>query len=517
LILLTFEITVSWICMNLLLVVVRTLTRRHSSILKHLPGPKSSNWLWDHVFDVLDEPLAYKVTDWINERPYPEGLMHLFGLFGSEYLIPTSPEALTEVLSHRQYDYEKPSGFKRFTKRFWGHGIVSQEQEEHKANRKTYLPVFNQSNVKRLRPMLTKKSRQFADHISDLCTANDFRNNCNPNSTTVHIAKVVDMVSMDVTGLIALGVDFETILGKNHEIFHAHEVLFESNKEKRSLFTLYNIAPQWILNLIPSATAKEMDQAHDIMTDVCRRTIRQRLDQLEKGEEKDLDFLTNLVKSESFDEEKAIAQIVVIIGAGFESTGGTLAWVIYCLATYQESQQRLREELIHAKDGKGSLEEEDYDRLPMLNAIVMEATRLYPTFTLLLRKAIRDTTICDQVVPKGTFVGMCTRAINCAQHLWGADAEKFKPDRWIDQSDSESPKIEALGGAPASVCMLSFFHGIRSCVGRALALAQMKRQVALLVERFHIERTENSDPRPVGLFATGPPPTLKLRFTELGA
>ncbi|KAH8426343.1 uncharacterized protein LDX57_004086 [Aspergillus melleus] len=323
------------------------------------------------------------------------------------------------------------------------------------------------------------------------------------------------MVSMDATGIIGLGVDFETILGKNHEIFHAHEMLFASSKEKRALFALFNLAPQWLLKFIPSSTAKRMDRAHDIMTNVCRQTIRKRMDQLEKGEDQDLYFLTNLVKSDLFDEEKAIAQIVVILGAGFESTGGTLSWALYCLANYPDVQKMLREELAHAKAGRESLEEEEYDRLSMLNAIVMEATRLYLAFPLLLRKSIRDTTINGQLVPKGTYVGMCTRAINCAHHLWGPDAEKFNPERWIDRSDAQNHRINALGGAPASVCMLSFFHGTKSCVGRALALAQMKRQIAVLVERFLIERTENSDPRPCGLFATRPPSSLQLRFTEL--
>lgn len=199
----------------------------------------------------------------------------------------------------------------------------------------------------------------------------------------------------------------------------------------------------------------------------------------------------------------------------FESTGSTLAWMVHCLANDQDAQMKLREELMHAKNGRSSLDEDEFDQLPMLNAVVMETTRLYPTFSLLLRKAIRDTTINNQVIPKGTFVGMCPHAVNYAHHLWGEDAEKFNPERWIDRSEPQNPKIDALGGAPAAICMLSFFHGTRSCVGRALALAQMKRQAALLVERFHIERTENSDPRPVGVFATGPPASLHLRFTEL--
>lgn len=190
--------------------------------------------------------------------------------------------------------------------------------------------------------------------------------------------------------------------------------------------------------------------------------------------------------------------------------------MVYCLARHSNAQEDLRNELAEFCDGLGDLKaDSEYDKLPVLNAVVMEATRLYPAFTLLFRKAIRDTIIGEQPIRKGTFVGMCPRAINYAHHLWGSDAAKFIPERWIDRSDPGSPKLDPLGGAPASICMLSYSYGTRSCVGRELALAQMKRQIALIVARFNVEPMDDYDPRPFGLFATSPPSNLLVRFTKL--
>ncbi|KAF4766017.1 hypothetical protein HAV15_010434 [Penicillium sp. str.  len=476
----------------------------------------SINWLYDHIFDIFDEPLAFNVTQWINERAYPGGLLHFFGLFGSSYIVPTSAEALTEVLSTRAYDYEKASSFKRYTTRFWGHGLVSQEQEEHKRNRKNYLPVFNQTNIAKLKPILFAKSIQFVDHISELCATDDTKHTAKPNSTVVSITKVTAMVSLDVTGIIALGTDFETILGKNHEIVEAHEMLFSSSKDKRLLFLLYNIAPRWVLDLLRFPVANKMDHAHNILANVCRQILRERVGEPGKSEAQPLDFVENLGRSNLSDETNAIAQLVVIIGGGYESIGSTLAWVVYCLARHSNAQEDLRNELAEFCDGLGDLKaDSEYDKLPVLNAVVMEATRLYPAFTLLFRKAIRDTIIGEQPIRKGTFVGMCPRAINYAHHLWGSDAAKFIPERWIDRSDPGSPKLDPLGGAPASICMLSYSYGTRSCVGRELALAQMKRQIALIVARFNVEPMDDYDPRPFGLFATSPPSNLLVRFTKL--
>lgn len=207
--------------------------------------------------------------------------------------------------------------------------------------------------------------------------------------------------------------------------------------------------------------------------------------------------------------------IQIINGYRYESTGGTLAWVIYCLAAYPEAQEELRKELTTIGVFHESLEGSNYDKLPILNAVIMEATRLYPAFTFLLRKAIRDTMIGDQIIPRGTLVGMCPEAINCAQHLWGPDAANFLPERWIDRSDPACPRPNPLGGASAPICMLSFGYGARSCVGRELALAQMKCQIAMIVQRFHVGLVDDSKPGPSGLFATSPPSDLQIHFTEL--
>lgn len=128
---------------------------------------------------------------------------------------------------------------------------------------------------------------------------------------------------------------------------------------------------------------------------------------------------------------------------------------------------------------------------------------------------MRDTTINRQVIPCNMYVGLCPHAINYATHLWGPDADQFRPSRWIS---SDPSKPDPTGGSPSPICMFSFFYGARSCVGRALSISLMKRQLAVLVARYHLHRVdENYDPSPTGLFATGPPHDLQVKFTPVSA
>ncbi|GLA28502.1 hypothetical protein AnigIFM63326_006081 [Aspergillus niger] len=371
----------------------------------------SVNWLYDRVFDVFDEPLAKNVTAWINERAYPGGLMHFFGLFGSEYIVPTDHEGLVEVLSTRSYDFEKSRAFRRYSVRFFGDSLVTQEQEVHNRNRKTFMPVFNQTNINAVRPLLTSKSRQFNEYISSLLkmSGEGQRSSEGRGTAVVPVTDVVFRATMDTGSILALGIDLETIKGRNTHILQAFKTLFASNRQKKIRFILHNLLPGWLDQLVPSTEEKDMDKARILLVESVVNMMQGKLAKNERTGD-DLTYLSNLEQSGPFNHDEYIGQLRTIIAAGFESSGGSLSFVIYCLAANQDSQQSVREELRNAKRGRMELDEDEYERLPVLNAVVMESLRLFPTFGLLLRRAIRDTTIKGRLIPRGTHIGICPKA-----------------------------------------------------------------------------------------------------------
>ena len=70
------------------------------------------------------------------------GLLLLHGLLGSEYLLPTSPESLADVLTHQAYDFEKPSSLRRYVQHFSGGGLLFEEGIKHKERKKLVMPAF---------------------------------------------------------------------------------------------------------------------------------------------------------------------------------------------------------------------------------------------------------------------------------------------------------------------------------------------------------------------------------------
>jgi cytochrome P450 len=66
------------------------------------------------------------------------------------------------------------------------------------------------------------------------------------------------------------------------------------------------------------------------------------------------------------------AQCVLFFVAGFDTTGSTLAHVFYYLAKYQDSQQKLYEEI----SSIDKYTNESLTELKYLNAIILETLRL---------------------------------------------------------------------------------------------------------------------------------------------
>lgn len=117
--------------------------------------------------------------------------------------------------------------------------------------------------------------------------------------------------------------------------------------------------------------------------------------------------------------------------------------------------------------------------LPILNGIMNETLRLYPTVPLTLRQAVRDSNLGGQIIPKGVTVVISMWQINRSPEIWGPDAGEFRPERWITGG-----KPNSNGGANSNYEFSTFLHGPRSCIGQGFAKAEMRCLLASMIRTF---------------------------------
>jgi cytochrome P450 len=188
---------------------------------------------------------------------------------------------------------------------------------------------------------------------------------------------------------------------------------------------------------------------------------------------------------------------------------------MYVLSTRPELQEQLRQEIQeyipgNLRDFPTDTLADTLERLPLLNAIIQETLRLYPTIPFTSRLANKDTTVLGHYIPKGTPFLMSPWAINRSPDLWGPGAEEFKPERWITNG-----KPNNHGGAPSVYCVLTFLHGPRNCIGQGFAKAELRCLLAALATTFKWTLSMPvEDVIPFGVISVKPKNGMWLNMTK---
>ncbi|EEU33821.1 uncharacterized protein NECHADRAFT_56014 [Fusarium vanettenii 77-13-4] len=154
------------------------------------------------------------------------------------------------------------------------------------------------------------------------------------------------------------------------------------------------------------------------------------------------------------------------ITAGIDTTGDTLCFLLWELSrpSQQERVKRLREELVVGKSSGQPL-----DTLPYLNAMLQEALRLWaPGMQSLPRNVPAGGREIDgHFVPAGTVVSCQSYTTHRYDDDVFQDADAFVPERWLNpDGDSERGRL-----------FFAFGSGARTCIGRHLAMAEMRALV----------------------------------------
>ena len=176
--------------------------------------------------------------------------------------------------------------------------------------------------------------------------------------------------------------------------------------------------------------------------------------------------------------------MMTFLAAGHETTATTMAWACLLMCLHPDSQTRLREDIrtnLPSIDGDETITAASLEKCHYLHAVCNEVLRLYPAVPFTTREACRDTSILGQYVPKGTKVVLIPWAVNIATSLWGPDADKFNPDRWLGPGKANS------GGAESNYAFMTFLHGPRSCIGQSFAKAEFACLLAATIGRFEIK------------------------------
>lgn len=206
------------------------------------------------------------------------------------------------------------------------------------------------------------------------------------------------------------------------------------------------------------------------------------------------------------DNVKALLQDLLV--GGTETSTTTLEWAVTELMRHPHNIQNATEEVDRVIGRERWMEEDDYTKLPFLEAIIKETMRIHPAGTFLApHSAIQDCNVAGYHISKGTIVFINVWSIERDPRYWNSP-EEFLPERFLGKDiDIEGQNFAAL----------PFGSGRRSCPGKTLALKVVRSILGNLLHGFNWKLVPGMKPEDISIeefygLSTRPKHTFPIIF-----
>ncbi|TVY70395.1 Cytochrome P450 3A12 [Fusarium oxysporum f. sp. cubense] len=176
--------------------------------------------------------------------------------------------------------------------------------------------------------------------------------------------------------------------------------------------------------------------------------------------------------------------------AAHETSGNTLTYCFYELSKRPELQAKLREELLTLDpplhfpppaEGEWILPSpKDLDKLPLLEAVILETLRLYPSVPGGQPRRVPKPCSLGGYdgIPAGTTVQCYAWSLHRTPEIF-PEPDQWKPERWIDSTPEQLSNMRRWFWA--------FGSGGRMCIGSNFAYFSMKNVVGSVYTNFTTE------------------------------
>ncbi|TFL02950.1 cytochrome P450 [Pterulicium gracile] len=217
-----------------------------------------------------------------------------------------------------------------------------------------------------------------------------------------------------------------------------------------------------------------------ILRDAVRK--KQTGEKVEKGGEAETTLLDYLV-TKTEDHTTLRDETFNLLVAARDTTSSLLTFVVYMLAEHPDVLRRLREEILDQVGPTNMPTYDDVRVMKFLRAVLNETLRFFAPVPFNIRTCKNATLWASKVpgekpmfIPAGTRIPYSVLIMHRREDLWGPDAGKWDPDRFIDE------RVERLTANP--FIFLPFNAGPRICLGQQFAYNEASFFLVRLLQNF---------------------------------
>ncbi|KAF7966090.1 hypothetical protein HWV62_40176 [Athelia sp. TMB] len=475
------------ISVTLLVLAWRLLKATAKHPFDNLPGPPSPSFLYGNINQIWD-PKGWAFHKHIADTYGP--VMKYSGLANGQLWV-SDPTALQYIIVKEQDIYEETD---MFIQMFFGMGLLGTLGERHRKQRKMLNPAFSSRHLQEMVPTFYNVSYKNSPFDADITKLRDSilaRVNAGPQE--IDILHWLGRTAVELIGQSGLGYSFDNLDdGPAHPYSLAIKNFIPTIFRLQSLLLLLpyvsELGPaalrRMVLKFVPSANVQSVRRMVDLMDETSREVLLNQMGDVDVSEKvgggKDIMGILLKANTEAAEEDRltdaeVLGQVSTLVFAATDTTSSALARMFHLLAQHPDVQDRLRNEILAARHNDGDLEYKQLDGLQYLDAVIRETLRLYAPAPLVDRVARKDTVlplsrpiagldgtdIHEIAVPKGTKLTIAIMHANCDPEIWGADAQEWKPERWLGQL-LENVSNTRFPGVYSN--MMTFLGGSRACM-----------------------------------------------------
>ncbi len=320
-----------------------------------------------------------------------------------------------------------------------GHGLVAQNGDEHRRDRRLLMPAFQQAHIGRHRDDIVAMTTWMLDGW--------------------RLGEQRD-IWREMRGLT------RRLVGK---------MLF--GLEPNDAAHLGALTARWLeLNGLNRFLLWPIDRPgtpyHNLMR-LSERLEQRLLDVAERrrlAPETGQDVLSLLVRQDAqCDDNALVGQMCMLFIAAEEAAHNALTWLIFLLSQHPMALADLRDELDGRLRGAAPTGA-DLEALPLLDRVVKEGLRLLPPVVYGIRLTSEPCDIGGYALPRGATIWFSHYVTHMLPEIYPRP-RRFLPERWE-------------GLAPSPYAYLPFGAGPRACIAGLLARMEIKMVLAMVLQRY---------------------------------
>ncbi|RMZ67300.1 cytochrome p450 oxidoreductase [Pyrenophora seminiperda CCB06] len=355
--------------------------------------------------------------------------------------------------------------------------FADQSMARHSENRRQYQSMYSMSSLVSYEPYVDECADLFSQRLQEVASAGAYTD----------MGHWLQCYAFDVIGLITYlkrlgfldrGEDIKGVIAALEDhLWYATSVGIFSWLHKY-LFPIRN----WLAGPAGTGRAYVMKFTQERIADHQKEQTKGiPVDGAEEGKTS-MDFLTKFFRKNA-DDPKAFTMYHIVSGcvsnmvAGSDTTAISLSAILYYLLKNPDSFQKLRREIDDRKTSHFITFKESQE-MPYLQAVIKEALRMHSVVGLPLERVVPagGATICERFFPEGTIVGINSWVAHSDTSVFGTDAHRFRPERWLS-SNKETLSLMERSWMP-------FGLGSRTCIGRHISLLEMSKLIPALIRDF---------------------------------